>query len=286
METECNGSVGVCELPYSHVVHAMAHNAMSSSADGFALPNHLQNMKSALESGVHGLMLDLVLDSGGRAKLCHGDCALGSTELARGLRIIKDFLDSNPREVVTVVWELAGGDPSGVLKLELAQVVQDLVLEGVMYQHSLGSVWPSLGEMIESGRRLVFFTPTRQGKYAWDNFASDFITETPWNYKSRSDMEQGCEQRGTGARDLFLLNHFLTNPLPSPSLAASINYNPLLLERARRCEAEGRVVTFVAVDFWSLSHVVGVVSELNAERVARARSDNDENDDAEEENES
>lgn len=99
-------------------------------------------------------------------------------------------------------------------------------------------------------------------------------------------MEQGCEQRGTGARDLFLLNHFLTNPLPSPSLAASINYNPLLLERARRCEAEGRVVTFVAVDFWSLSHVVGVVSELNAERVARARSDNDENDDAEEENES
>ncbi len=74
-------------------------------------------------------------------------------------------------------------------------------------------------------------------------------------------------------RPLFLMNHFITNPLASPSLAAAINYNPFLLDRSRRCEAlatsTGRRLNFIAVDFWSLSHLSLVVRTLNMERALR-----------------
>jgi hypothetical protein len=74
-------------------------------------------------------------------------------------------------------------------------------------------------------------------------------------------------------RPLFLMNHFITNPLASPSLAAAINYNPFLLDRSRRCEAlatsSGRRLNFIAVDFWSLSHLSLVVRTLNMEHALR-----------------
>ncbi len=76
---------------------------------------------------------------------------------------VREFLIANPREVVTVIWELFAGDPSGALKRQLTATVGDLGLTQLLHEQALGEPWPTLGQMVESGKRLVFFTPTRGG---------------------------------------------------------------------------------------------------------------------------
>jgi hypothetical protein len=282
----CGGAERLCGRPYSRVAFAAAHNAHSSLADGFAMPNNLLAFERALRAGLPALMLDVVASApgGADARLCHENCAFGSTGLAEGLGRVAAYLAANPSYVVTLLLELvidgagaAGADASALLllKRQLADALNATGLLPHAYvprgRHAANrSDWPTLRAMLASGARLVVLSDARAAAAAdhpWDLYVWDYAVETRFQYFGREDMEPtagGCAYgRGDPAAALLIFNHFVTNPLASLYQAQLVNHE-FLRERAEGCrQALGRLPNFVAVDFWSDSDVVEVVLELN-----------------------
>ena len=283
----CNGAAHLCWRAYHQVSYATVHNAMSSLESEFALPNNFRSYLQALEAGVRALMLDVhtvkmpnSVNEGGRAALCHGDCALGQLDLTETLGNICRFLIGNPHEVITLIFEEAPLPlDQGDLLLK-TQVWQALNVSGCMQllyspetwsaAANNASSWPTLGEMIAGGQRLVLFSDRRHEaseiQRPWDLYMWDYMTETPFAFFDREEIEAAtsCEyNRGSPDAELYVLNHFVSNPMANPYFAEQINYD-VLRRRAERCsQLQRRRANFVTVDFWSHSSVLATVEALN-----------------------
>ncbi len=256
-EGGCNGRVALCDRRYDEVATVTTHNAMASEARGFFGPNQRESITDQLLGGVRGLMLD-THDDEGVASLCHGVCLAGRQPLVEGLGEIRAFLDANPREVVTIIFESGIGP-----ELTLA-AMEESGLMAEVYAHAGGS-WPTLGSMIERGERLVLFTDSGgqiEGPYL-DVWAHAWET----HYSARTAADFSCAiNRGSMGNALFIFNHFLTNPIGRADLAERVNHNPLLIDRVRGCQEEaGRRANFITVDFYSIGDVLEVVDALNAD---------------------
>lgn len=254
--TVCNGGA-LCDRRFDQVAYATAHNAMSSEERGFASPNQRFSITRQLRDGVRGLMLD-VHPWNAETWLCHGTCLAGAQRHVEGLCEVAQFLDANPAEVVTIIYEsyVSGSD-----------VVADLRAVGLdadAVSQPAGAPWPTLGELVRGGRRLVVFTDRDDDAASWYHDVWAYAQENP--YAARTPAELSCAQnRGSSANALFILNHFLTAPLASPELARMVNFNPALLDHARRCQRERmRFPNFVTVDFHDLGDLMPTVAALNA----------------------
>lgn len=253
----CNGGPQLCDRAYDEVAYATTHNAMSSAEDGWLLPNQTFAVPRQLADGVRALMLD-VHRWFGEPHLCHGTCLGGSRRLEDGLLEIRAFLETHPREVVTLIFE------SYVTVEEMEGAFQASGLLAHAHEQSPGDAWPTLGEMIDAGRRLVVFTDRDGGLRPWYHDVWAFAWETPFAAETPDDFT--CEaNRGTPGNDLFILNHFLTNPTALPSLAEQVNHDPELTARVLACEARwSHLPNFVTVDFHDIGDVLGAVETLNA----------------------
>lgn len=253
----CNGHAELCARSYADVSFAMAHNAMNSAEEGWSAPNQNLRLWAQLELGIRGFMLDTYV-SRGETVLCHGTCALGRRLFVDALRDIRLFLDCHPAEVVTLILEAHIDEPTTARAFEDAGLMPYLDVQPVG-----SSTWPTLGEMITSGRRLVVFTESSDVTLPWHHEAYAFMWDT--NYAAQTPSDFSCDVlRGSRANGLFLLNHFLTAPIASVSLAEMVNHNPLLLDRARACQTEsGFLPNFVALDFVDLGDLLPTVEALN-----------------------
>ena len=269
--TECNGHRDLCARPYDEVRNLTTHNAMSSADDGWIGPNQTHDVPTQLAAGVRGLMLDTYragdLNGVGLPQvpgvdpdssyLCHAFCALGSQPLTEGLTEIREFLDGEPGAVVTLIIE-------SYLSHDLTADAFDASgLTPYAYVHN-GGAWPTLGELIDAGDRLVVLQDEAvDPAYPWLMNVWDHAFETHFSASVPADFS--CvDNRGEPTSDLFILNHFLTDVFGSPTLAAQVNGNPLLIDRAEECEAfHGTAATFVTVDFFEIGDVADAVASLN-----------------------
>lgn len=252
----CNGAPELCGRRYDQVAYVTSHNAMSNSDALFIAPNQSRSIARQLAAGVRGLMLDTYSFLGG-TYLCHGSCALGATSLTTGLSDIRAFLDANPREVVTIIFE------SYITAAETQAAFASAGLEPRLHAQPRTAAWPTLAELIALDHRVVVFTDSGGGAYPWYHAVWSYAFETPYAYKTAADMR--CVlNRGSASNGLFILNHFLTNPLASEALARTVNFNPAFGARAAECQvAFGKLPNFVTVDFESIGDVVPVVRTLN-----------------------
>ncbi len=252
----CNGAEEMCYRRYSEVAYATAHNAMSSQDEGWVAPNHYHAMADQLEAGVRGFMLDTHYFRGD-AYLCHGSCLLGSKPLADGLLVVREFLDANPYEVLTIIFE------SYISAADTETAFHESGLDAYTYAHETGTDWPTLFGMIESNTRVVVFTDNEGGEPAWYHAVWEHCWETHYHFES-VDALSCAINRGEPGNPLFILNHFLTNPVAYPALAEQVNYNPLFIDRALVCRDEsGRIPNFITVDFYSIGDLLSVVDTLN-----------------------
>jgi hypothetical protein len=257
----CNGSEDLCDRPYDRVAFATTHNSMSNQDDDWLYPNHQYGIERQLQDGIRGFMLDLHYWEG-EVMLCHGICAFGSTlfgmkPLETVLAEMKRFIDDNPGEVLTIIFE------SYVDAADVMEVFDAAGLAGRAYSHTRGRSWPTLRKLLVSGKSLVVFTDDEDGSSGWYQPVWDHCWETDYDVQS---VEQfSCEvNRGTRDNDLFILNHFISNPHPSEERAAEINVFDFLYPRAVRCfEESGKMPNFVAVDFYATGDIVEVVEQLN-----------------------
>lgn len=257
--TMCNGHEELCERDYDEVAYPMAHNAMSNAEAGWIVPNQNFGITQQLEDGIRAFELD-TYDEDGELLLCHSVCLAGSQPLVDGLDEIAVFLEANPGEVVSIIFE------NYITHAQTAAAFDESELTNFTYAHEVGKHWPTLGELVEADTRLVVFQEKlpQENEFPWLMNIWDHAWETPFSFSTPEDFI--CDaNRGDPANPLFILKHFLTATLGgSPDFAEMVNYNPLFIDRARQCEEEGNALpNFVAVDFYDIGDLFDVVDALN-----------------------
>jgi hypothetical protein len=191
--------------------------------------------------------------------LCHTLCELGAEPFEAQLRVIRDFLAGQPNEVLMIVFE------PYVAPEVVERSLQTAGLMPYLAALERGKPLPTLGELVESGRRLVVFTEHDAGAYPWYLPAFEFFQDTPLG--ARRPAELSCSpSRGTPDSPLLMLNHWIDSFPPPPSRNAQIG-GRFLRERIERCaRARGMLPNLVAVDYYDRSGVVSAAASANAAR--------------------
>ncbi|HEY7010825.1 MAG TPA: hypothetical protein VH395_17875, partial [Jatrophihabitantaceae bacterium] len=131
----CNGAAYLCDRPYDQVVSLATHNAMANTEDRFLFPLQDPDIDAQLDAGARALQLDswtwetpeqalgrlgaadlppsavdvvkrlLAVANPPRAGtwLCHDACLLGALPIVDTFVALREWLDRNPREVVTII---------------------------------------------------------------------------------------------------------------------------------------------------------------------------------------
>ncbi len=260
--SQCNGDPDICDKRYDHVVYVTTHNAYNYSPS-FQLPNQSFSVAQQMQDGVRAFMLDVHNDVFGTPSLYHGITpVLGSEPLEDVLSDIKQFIDQNPNEILTIIFE------AYINASEMDAVFTSTGLKPYLFTQTFGQPWPTLQEMINNNERLVVFSDIDDAGAGqeWYHYVWDYCVETHYSNSSRADFS--CNfNRGDSINSLFILNHFVTNQtLGTGELDSSVlaNSNPYFLNRANQCMQEkGKLPNFLTVDFYDVGNVFETKDELN-----------------------
>ncbi|MCI3242155.1 hypothetical protein [Streptomyces spinosisporus] len=290
----CEGHAWLCDRRYDEVAYLTSHNANSTTVDRFIGPLQDPAIPAQLDDGVRALQLDtyrwerpdeitgrlaesdftpeqreFIASAVERVNppreglwLCHAVCRAGAIPLVPTLKQLGSWMRAHPTEVVTLIVQdaISGKDTE--------KAFQQAGLTNLLHtpDPDPAKPWPTLGEMIDSGRRLVVFAEQADGPASWYRNFYRYGMETPFAFRSPQEMTCVPNRGGTGKR-LFLLNHFITNNGGSRLDAGKVNARRYALDRAHACEHDrGRPVNFIAVDYTTIGDVQGAVDELNANR--------------------
>jgi hypothetical protein len=192
--------------------------------------------------------------------LCHGFCAFGSTLWEPVMAQVKDWMAAHPRDVVTFFIQ-----DEGVTPAQTNHVFQQAGLLPYLYTQPAGQPWPTLGQMIDSGRRLVVLMENQDGgtAYPWQMPGFTWTQDTPYDYTS-ADQFSCARLRGSATSPLLLVNHWLSNGNHRVTDAAAVNSYNVLWPRLSECEQQrGQIPNFVAVDFYNQGDLLAAVDQLN-----------------------
>jgi hypothetical protein len=300
----CNGATALCSRPVDQVVFPGTHNSMSSAEiSDWMFPEQEKGIAAQLQDGIRAFLIDAHYGRpvGGRVKtdmegeygsaakfeqeigpeayqaamrirdrlvglkegprgvyLAHGFCELGCTPLVKAFREMHDFLTENPNEVILLVVE------DYVTPQDLAGVIEESGLSDLVYQGPVEPPWPTLGQMVDDGQRVVVMIESGRPGVPWIHPAFEILQETPFTVHRPEEFSCAPNRGGTSG-SLFLLNHWIeTAPTPLPKNAATVNAYDFLLNRVESCQRNrGHRVNIIAVDFYRTGDLFRVCRTLN-----------------------
>jgi hypothetical protein len=299
----CNGYSELCDRRVDEVAFAGTHNAMSNqSIQGWMFPHQEADIPQQLTDGIRALLFDVHRGFSGGARiktdmstepsaekviaavgkegydaalrirnrlvgvdegnpslyLCHGFCELGAYTLTPLLTEIRNFLISHPDEVLLLIIEDYAA-PS-----EIAHAFDQSGLTDFVYQGSGKPNWPTLRDLITSGRRVIVFIESGRPGIGWLRPAFESIRETPYTFHKTEEFTCAAN-RGGDSGSLFLLNNWIdTTPAPRPSNALLVNSFTALSQRALLCAQErDHMPNIIAVDFYRTGDLLRVVDQIN-----------------------
>jgi hypothetical protein len=159
----CNGYSQLCSVPYHQISTIVTHNSYGYAANPAA--NQACSVSTQLDDGVRGLKLSAVLpanvsdtDPANNIHLCHTSCTILDAGPAKDtLSEVGSWLKSNPNEVVTIMWNSPNN--KAFKPSDFTAMYQAAGLLDYTYTQPVDNLtWPTLQEMISSGKRLVTFT--------------------------------------------------------------------------------------------------------------------------------
>lgn len=156
----CNGFEALCDRTYSNITFIGSHDSAFVGTN--LADNQETSVTDQLAQGVRFLQAQTHLQNN-TINLCHTFCALEDAgPLANYLATIKTFLDSNANEVVTLLLT----NPEGLSGSAFDAVFQSSGVKNYAFAPT-GTLalaqWPTLGQMIANGQRLVVFMGTNGG---------------------------------------------------------------------------------------------------------------------------
>ena len=270
----CNGMLVLCFRTYDNVTFPETHNAFSTHQDGIYYPasNHQTGLDAQLGAGMRAFMIDTHYETLGderveTVRLCHGDddrgfspCTYGNVDSVGWLSNLKQKMDENPRDVVTLLVE------NYVQPDHLLEVFKQANLYERVYYHELNTQWPTLQQMIDSETTLVVFW--EQGEDLDHPWVHDFLTHS-WttNFAEENTEDMNCDVlRGDVEQEVYHMNNWLRGPLglSDPTRGEEANNVDFLIQRAIEClQQHGKRPTFLAVDWWEDGDVVAAAKAVN-----------------------
>ncbi len=260
LSAQCNGNLQLCNKRFDQVAFPTTHNSFACADNDFTLPNQSRCIEQQLEDGIRGLMLDVYkVDSS--IVVYHSFAAWGTTPLSDIMTSIKNFLDENPTEIISIIFQ------SSILPSDIEDMLIEVDLMTYLHNHTLGTTWATLQEMIDANERLVIFSETDNGipEQTWHHYAWAHIFDTDYSYNAPEDFHCGVN-RGDTTNALYLVNHWITTMIGvgDSTYASTVNSNPFLLDRLRSCQEErGRMPNFVGVDFYHIGDLFAAIDSLN-----------------------
>ncbi|PFH54860.1 hypothetical protein AMATHDRAFT_135121 [Amanita thiersii Skay4041] len=210
--TVCNGHPELCDRSYGNVSFVGAHDSYAFGPLTQLGVNQDQNVTQQLNDGIRMLQMQAHLKDN-QIFLCHTSCTIqNGGSLEDYLKTVKNWLDANPTEVLSLL--IVNID--NLVPSQYDTVFKAVGLDAISYAPPTTPVvatsWPTLGSMIDSGKRLVTFldngADSTSVPYLIDEFTN--IWETAFNV---IDPNFDCNVNRTKAQDpstqLYLINHFL-----------------------------------------------------------------------------
>ncbi|KAJ3507572.1 hypothetical protein NLJ89_g6226 [Agrocybe chaxingu] len=155
----CNGHSELCERKYGNTTFLGSHDSFAFSGNPFALARTQEvDIEAQLTLGVRLLQAQSHMN-GKDLHFCHTTCGLfDGGKVEDYLTKVKHFLDRHPNDVLTLIFT----NPESVSVSKVWKPIFDktgftdmayVPPQPVMSRED----WPTLGEMIESGKRVVIF---------------------------------------------------------------------------------------------------------------------------------
>lgn len=264
LPSTCAGHEELCDRRYDQVSFAASHNSMADSDHGRFGVTQTHDIAQQLEDGIRGFMIDTHPDpiDATRALMCHAACIDNELTLAQGLEIIVDHLKRHRDSIVTIIFESYVTDDVAAHEFEMGGAMP------YVYAHVHGTPWPTLREMIASNQRLVVFTDNdggdQTGPYPWYMDQWEYAFQNPYAAQTAADFSCTVDRGVAGPNQVFIMNHFLTNPVASIDSAMMVNPYAVLEPHVSQCQTDrAQIPNFVTVDFYEVGDVVRVVDELN-----------------------
>jgi len=279
-ERKCNGNPGVCDRKYSNVTYIGTHNSAFSGDPDDPRVNQDKSVTEQLDAGIRFLQAQ-VHEFLGMLRLCHTECYLfDAGKLEDYLEEVREWMDAHPDEVVTLL--LVNGDDTKTGKFDKAFTKSDIKKYAFVPSTSPEPLaldaWPTLGEMIDDGKRLVTFLSSKANEIAVPYLLSEFdhyFFETPFETTDAS-FNQCDLHRPAGAEAdgrMYIMNHFLQEEILPDVLipAADDNFQTNAAEgdgsigdQVQTCmEKWGRKPNFVLVDQFHRGNVFEAQAAMN-----------------------
>ncbi|KAA1468038.1 PLC-like phosphodiesterase [Dentipellis sp. KUC8613] len=256
----CNGHPEFCDKSYGNVTYVGAHDSYAVGVNNLAT-NQDYNITQQLNDGIRMLQMQ-AHNLNGVIQLCHTSCALfnGGT-LQDYLGTVKTWMDANPNDVVTLL--IVNSD--GFKPTDYDTVFKAAGVDTLSYAPTAAVVpasqWPTLGNMIDSGKRLVTFLDNGADftsiPYLIDEFTN--VWETAFDVTDTTFDCNVNRTKGDTSTEMYLINHFLdsiTFGQPTPNKNAANVTNGVsgtgsLGQQVQTCvAANGRNPNFMLVDFY------------------------------------
>lgn len=151
----CNGFTELCDRKYSSISFAASHNAAFVGR----LPTHNQfeYPEQGMDMGIRYFTTQVHIEDG-EIRQCHSDCALLNVGAFSEIVVsLTTWLRDHPREVVTLL--VTNGDDDIRIE-EFAPIFEDAGADELAFipEERLDlDDWPTLGQLIDAGTRLVVF---------------------------------------------------------------------------------------------------------------------------------
>ncbi|KAI9480896.1 MAG: PLC-like phosphodiesterase [Benjaminiella poitrasii] len=165
----------------------------------------------------------------------------------------------------------------GFNALQIARAYETSTIMPFVYTHNQSS-WPTLQEMIDSGKRLVNFIDTKadpvQVPWLMDQFSNVF--ETPYDNTDIDSFNCNVDRIAPdyNPNDLmYVVNHFIYGvinigkvkiEIPLRARAQVANAKTSLNQHVQNCTTVfQKRPNFIEVDFYSVGDALGIVANLN-----------------------
>ncbi|KAF9566105.1 PLC-like phosphodiesterase [Agrocybe pediades] len=273
--TVCNGHAELCNRSFGNVTFVGAHDSYAIGVNNLAV-NQDQSITQQLNDGIRMLQMQAHNQSG-VIRLCHTSCGLydGGT-LEDYLKTVKQWLDSNPNEVLSLLIVNIDNLPASAY----GAVFKSAALDTVSYAPPTAIVpasgWPTLGDLIDSGKRLLTFLDNGADlssvPYLIDEFTN--VWESAFNVIDPAFDCNVNRTKGDPTSQMFLINHFLDQlvlgqPVPFISQLnvtnAASGPGSLGAQVATCVQDHGRAPNFLLVDFYEYGggSVFQVAADIN-----------------------
>lgn len=261
--TVCNGHAELCDRGYGNITFVGAHNSYAVGINDVST-NQDYDVTQQLTDGVRMLQMQ-AHNNNGSIQLCHTACSLyNAGNLGDYLGKVKTWMDANPNEVVSLL--IVNSD--NIAPAEYDAIFKAAGVDAMSYAPPTASLpqsgWPTLGSLIDSGKRLVAFLSTTADfnsvPYLIDEFSN--VWETAFDVIDPTFDCNVNRTNGDPSTQMFLINHFLDKPfagltgVPVPfraqaNVTNSVSGPGSLGEQVSTCiNDHGRNPNFLLVDFY------------------------------------